>query len=257
VGYKASEVYLKNFYVDKEYDYFSNYDDNIYEITLEQYREFYRAKNILMNCNRKGKYYMLKKKGYYCFLFYGRDNFRRKTGLFLLNGGELVSLLSKDISYYFNQMDEVINILRKPLDKYSEIQGAIADQIKKIGGSGFIHGAIVDIDYFNHIYINPNDLTITPYWAQNVVYKKAYKNIPSLLKAECPMLYLKYVRSITTDKENELIILDKAEIDLKPVLYLETDIYRASRELKKLQRVNKGILTKWIDGIEDNRSFIE
>lgn len=247
IGYNSPQPFLKKFYIDKEFDWFSDYDDNIHEITIDQYRDFYRAKNIQMNCNREGQYYMLKKNNYYCFMFYGRDNFSRRTGLFLLNGGQLSTMLDEDLGYYYNHMDEVISIVRKPLDKYSAIQNKIANQIKDIGGSGFIHGTIIDIDYNNHIYVNRNDLTITAYWASSMVNKLVYKNIPSLLKAECPSLYGNYVKLIESNKENALVVKNNTEIDLVPIPYYETDIYKDSRKIKKMQRVNKGILTTWPD----------
>ena len=250
LGYKSPQPFLKKFYINKEFDCFYDYKDGIYEITIDQYRDFHRAKNIQMDCNRKGQYYMLKKNGYYCFFFYGLDTFSRRTGLFLLNGGQIKFMSwESDVEYYYNNMDEVISIIREPLDKFTAIQQKIADQVKAVGGRGSIHGAIVDIDFNNHIYVNPNDLTITAYWAADIVYKKVYKNIPSLLKAECPALYGNYIKSIEGKKENALITKNDVEIDLKPKPYYDTNIYSVSREIKKMQRVNKGILTAWPDNL--------
>ena len=53
----------------------------------------------------------------------------------------------------------------------------ISKVIKSIGGDGSIHGCIVDIDYYNHIYINPVDGKITPYFAYDMeqnMYIKIY-----------------------------------------------------------------------------------
>ena len=56
-----------------------------------------------------------------------------------------------------------------------------------------------------------------------------------------------------TDKSNTLIIKGQStEIILKPTYYPGTDIYKASREIKKMQRLNNGILTVWHN---DNRKF--
>lgn len=250
LGYKSPEPFLKKFYINKEFDCFYDYHDGIYEITIDQYRDFHRAKNIQMECNRKGQYFMLKKNEYYCFFFYGLDTFTRRTGLFLLNGGQIEYMsCESNVEYYYNNMDEVISIIRKPLDRFTAIQQTIADQIKVIGGNGFIHGAIVDIDFNNHIYVNPYDLTITAYWGADIVYKKVYKNIPSLLKAECPTLYGNYIKCIEDKKENALVTRNDVEIDLKPKSYYDTKIYNVSREIKKMQRVNKGILTTWPDNL--------
>lgn len=68
----------------------------------------------------------------------------------------------------------------------------IAGAIKKIGGDGRIHGCIIDINFFNHAYVNPIDLTVTGYWASDIFQKVIYPDIPSLLKGQCPQLYANY-----------------------------------------------------------------
>ena len=73
-----------------------------------------------------------------------------------------------------------------------------------------------------------------------MVNKIVYPNVVALLKAECPVLYSNYVKIIEEDiKHNEV-----SELPLK---YLETDIYRVSREVKKMQRINDNILTAWYE----------
>ena len=57
-------------------------------------------------------------------------------------------------------MDSEIKRIKSPLDKYSAFQEKIAAEIRKIGGNGHIHGCIIDIDWENHIYVNPVDLKI-------------------------------------------------------------------------------------------------
>ena len=72
--------------------------------------------------------------------------------LSILNGGVLNRLEYKDINYYFNKMDEIILYIKNPLDQYTEYQKQISEAIKTIGGRGTIHGSIVDIAFFNHIF---------------------------------------------------------------------------------------------------------
>ena len=100
--------------------------------------------------------YMLKKKGYYCFIY------EAKNGLLnILNGGKGKKLKEKDINYYYTHMDEVVSCIEKPFDKYMSIQQSISEEIRKLGGKGKIHGCIIEMDWYNHIYVNPVDLTIT------------------------------------------------------------------------------------------------
>lgn len=243
IGYHNENVHLKNFIMDNEYDCFSDYDDGIYEFSGAQYNDFYRGKNIKMTFTREiNILYMLKKKGYYCFIH------KAKSGsLTILNGGALKKLDEKDVRYYYDHMDEVISYIRKPLDKYMSIQQCVSKEIQKIGGRGTIHGCIIDIDWENHIYINPVDMSITGYWALDVINKVVYPDIPSLLKVECPVLYANYLKLIEGDQKNPLVPRRKenVEVELLPQGYLSTDIYQVSREIKKMQKLTSNILCSW------------
>lgn len=240
VGYKRKDFSLKYFFIEKEYDYFADYEDGIYEISKDEYVNFYRAKNIEMDYNRKGTVIMLKRNDYYCFFFKG------KTRNSMLNGGAL-KRAPFPIEYYYDRMLDEIAFIKRPLDKYTAIQEKISKQVEAIGGSGKIHGAIIDIDFMSHIYVNPKDLKITAYFAYDMVYKKVYKNIPSLLKDKCPILYSNYEKLIAKKEDNALVEYNNAMIDTRAEYYLDTDIYWASREIKKMQRVSKGILGTWFD----------
>lgn len=248
-GYKNKTVHMKSFNLGITYDYFADYQDGIYEITAHDYREFYRGKNLGMTFNRTVYIlYMLKKNGYYCFVC--ESEFGK---LSLLNGGALKRLELDDIRYCYENMDAVIARIKKPLDAYTKFQKAISAEIQKIGGDGHIHGCIIDIDWYNHIYVNPTDMKITGYYASNMACKKVYPTIPALLKAECPALYAKYTK-LLKEKHNSIHNLEKYEnnkLATSPQIYLDTDIYKASREIKKMQKLYSNVLTTWYetDGI--------
>ena len=246
IGYKNESLSWKYFYISREFDYFADFEDGIYTISKEEYCDFYRGKNIPINYNRDGTIYMLKRKGYYCFIRTG------KSCLSILNGGALKKL-AKDVTYYYDNMLSEISIISEPYYKYLELQKRIANQIISIGGNGYIHGCIIDIDFYNHIYLNPFDLTITGYYATDMVYKYVYKNIPSLLCDKCPLLYNNYKKYLRGKKEDALIVVGNTEIVSEPTLYTHTDIYRASREIKKIEKVNKGILVTWHERANDGK----
>lgn len=246
VGYHTEQPKLKYFYIDNMYDWFSDYEDGIHTITRDDYINFYRGKNLPLTFNRDiNKLCMLKKNDYYCFI---HENL--SGSLTMLNGGSLKSLNSKDIQWYYDNMDAEIAYIKAPLDKFQSIQLQISNTVKDIGGSGYIHGAIVDIDFYNHIYVNPFDLTITPYFAWDIIEKYIYPNVPALLKSNCPLLYANYNKLLTGGQTNALIPKDEAAgLIVKPELYLSTDIYAASRELKKMQKLNSNILSTWYDNV--------
>ena len=245
MGYKRGNAHFKYFYLEDEYDWFSEYDDGIHVITKKQYINFYHGKNIMMQFTRNIYIlYMLKKNGYYCFIHQSKRN-----QLSILNGGALKRLAIKDINYYYDRMDATIVRIENPLNKFTSIQKQLAAEVVSIGGSGNIHGAIIDIDYYNHIYVNPYDLTITGYWASDIINKKVYSNIPKLLKAKCPLLHDNYTK-LLKDKTKNVIALSgdkKHEPSTLPHTYLDTDIYKASREIKKMQKLSSNILSVWYE----------
>lgn len=245
IGYYNNNPHMKYFDVDVRYDYFASYENGIFEISTDEYIEFYRGHNIMMTFNRKnGQLYMIKKNDYYCFFFLSRNG-----TLSLLNGGALSSCYGNNLNYFFDNMDKMIAIIRKPYDKYSALQKKVSDEIKKIGGSGKIHGCIVDIGFFEHLYINPIDKKITAYTATDIINKKVYNSVAGLLKKERPMLYENFrkIRSESNDN-NSLIIAEKNKMldsDLDFTEYLSTDIYKVSRDIKKMQKLDSNILSYW------------
>lgn len=231
---------------NSEYDVFKYYEDGIYKITADQYMDFYRGKNIRMDFGREiNILYMLKNNGYYCFIHESTHGV-----LSILNGGALRHFEGTSVEYYYDNMNEVVSTIESPLNKYLCIQREISEEIKRIGGDGKIHGCIIDIDWYNHIYVNPIDMKAVGYWAENMVNKLVYPDIPALLKAECPNYYKNYQKLFKEDEINLLLPVKKKknEVTLLPQKYLDTDIYRASREIRKMQKLTSNILTVWYEG---------
>lgn len=245
VGYHSENPHLKTFLIDNDYDCFFDYEDGIFEVTREQYNDFYRGKNISMTFQREvNVLYMLKKNGYYCFIH------KSKSGsLTILNGGAMKKLEIQDVQYYYDNMDTMISTIKTPLDKFTMFQKRIADMIKGIGGTGTIHGSIIDIDFYNHIYVNPVDLSVTGYWASDIINKIVYPSIPSLLEKNCPALFGEYVKLLKDNDENPLALALKQQtnVAILPQTYLDTDIYKASREIKKMQKLSSNILSSWYE----------
>lgn len=253
VGYHIENPHLKTFLIDNDYDCFSDYEDGIFEITSEQYNDFYRGKNIPMTFQREvNVLYMLKKNGYYCFIHKSRSG-----SLTILNGGNMKKLEIQDVQYYYDNMDTMISTIKTPLDKFTSFQKRIADMVKQIGGIGAIHGSIVDIDFYNHIYVNPFDLSITGYWASDIINKIVYPSIPALLEKNCPVMFGEYVKLLKGNSENPLALKQQTNITVLPQTYLDTDIYKASREIKKMQKLSSNILTSWYEDTLHKRTKIE
>ena len=253
VGYHSENPHLKTFLIDNDYDCFSDYEDGIFEITSEQYNDFYRGKNISMTFRREiNVLYMLKRNGYYCFIHESRGG-----SLTILNGGAMKKLEICDIQYYYNNMEAMISAIKAPLDKFTSYQNHIADMVKKIGGIGTIHGSIVDIDFYNHIYVNPVDLSITGYWAFDIINKTVYPSIPALLEKNCPTIFGEYIKLLKGNGENPLAPKQQTNVAILPQTYLDTDIYKASREIKKMQKLHSNILSSWYEDTLHKKPQIE
>lgn len=253
VGYHIENPHLKTFLIDNEYDCFFDYEDGIYKITSEQYNDFYRGKNISMTFQREvNELYMLKKNGYYCFIHKSRGG-----SFTILNGGSMKKLEIHDVHYYYDNMDTMISMIKTPLDKFTSFQKQIADMVKQIGGSGKIHGSIIDINYYNHIYVNPFDLSIIGYWASDTINKIVYPSISALLEKNCPAMFGEYVKFLKGSSENLLVLKQQTNITMLPQIYLDTDIYRASGEIKKMQKLSSNILTSWYEDILHKKTKIE
>lgn len=243
VGYHSENSHLKTFLLDNDYDCFSDYEDGIFEVTGEQYNDFYRGKNISMTFQREvNVLYMLKKNGYYCFIHKSRSG-----SLTILNGGAMKKLEIQDVQYYYDNMDAMISTIKTPLDKFTSFQKRVADMVRRIGGIGTIHGSIIDIDFYNHIYVNPLDLSMTGYWASDIINKIVYSSIPALLEKNCPTIFGEYVKLLNGNGENPLAPKQQTNVAILPQTYLDTDIYKASREIKKMQKLHSNILSSWYE----------
>ena len=253
IGYHNDSPHLKTFLIDNDYDCFSDYDDGIFEITSEQYNDFYRGKNISMTFQREVNIlYMLKRNGYYCFIHKSRSG-----SLTILNGGAMKKLEFQDIQYYYDNMDAMISTINTPIDKFTSFQKHIADMVKRIGGVGRIHGSIIDIDFYNHIYVNPGDLSMTGYWASDIINKIVYPSIPALLEKNCPAIFGEYVKLLKGNSENPLALKQQTNVAILPQMYLDTDIYKASREIKKMQKLSSNTLSSWYEEPLNKRLQIE
>ena len=246
IGYKNTHLMLKYFNLTREYDIFKEYKDGIYPVSVKDYLSFYLGLGLYnIQFNRKdGTIYMVKKDGFYCF-FYKSTN--GKT--YLLNGGQVRLIRNQDLQYYYDKLSFYANALSKILTQYNDALKEISEQIKKIDGIGSIHGCIVDIDYWSHIYLNPLDGKITFYYAYDTTSRTVYPNLSSILIQKCPNLYSKIQNSKELDKKNSLIFTQNSEIPEKGK-HDKSNIYGVSRIFKNLQYTTSyKIIRNWNESL--------
>lgn len=246
VGYYSSKFELKSFRLVVYYDIFMYYKDGIYKITREQYEEFNHGIGIRMQLNRAGfTIYMLKRGGIYCFI--QRSD---ATGeIHLLDGGNKRVLLNQDINYYYINLEKYAVQLYNRMEKPNLALEYIAKAVKSFGGQGNIHGCIVDIDYCSHIFLNPYDGKVTPYYATSIVDKYVYSDLSTLLSERCPILFENYTK-MSEENPNAVMVFKSTDLadNNEPQHEKGTDIYKASRVIKKLQyTTEKNVIRTWDD----------
>ena len=174
----------------------------------------------------------------------------------MLNGGCRKKLTKKDINYYYNNLEQYSKILKEYIGDYSDLQEQIANEVKSFGGLGTIHGCIIDIDFYNHIYVNPLDGKITPYYAENIIEKYVHKNVISLLYCHNKLLYNNYEKILMKKslKQAKSLVLQKNEITRRCIEERDTYIYKVSRVIKGLQYTsNYNIVRVWNDNLLEKK----
>jgi len=265
IGYKSQNIGLKYFYIDNEYDIFAYYQDGIYTITKDKYDDFSKGKMIQMSFSRdEGTIYMIKKNDIYMFFIYCLYSNRSKNKyLYLMNGGKICKLIRNsldDLNFYYDNLEKYTENVRQLLDKYTGGQHKISDFIKRLGGSGKIHGCIVDVEKpdgledfsYYHLFINPTDGKVTPYFAYDVKSRVVYKDFKAMLESNeiCKLLKDNYLRLEKEAKYNLPDIQYSGQLEEwgdEVALYDEDSyLYKISRIIKSLQYVTeKNVIRIW------------
>lgn len=254
VGYKPKKWHLNQFSLERYYDPFETWADGIYQITPQQYMDFNAGRGIQMEYFRQqGDIYALKQKGIYMFMLqYG-------LGLYLLRGGQKLNVFH-GLEYYAANLEQYVEKIQAAFRPYRNALDKIAAEVKRFGGSGYVHGSIVDIDYYNHIYLDPFDGYLMPYFALDVTDRREFRSVQELLESSpfpalgsdgTPMLsaYTKLLDAggvsilAPTVKEAALAVVPMEILD-------ERNIYVPSRVMKSIQYLlDKGVVRVWNDAV--------
>lgn len=251
VGYEPKDWKLNAFIPNcLWYDPFENYEDGIYKITSEKYKIFNRGRGINSNgCNYEGNLYVLKRYNMYMFLL------ESATSLCLMVGGRRKRLEKSDIQYYYDNMLTYTQTVLNAIKPYKTVMKQLSNEVKKIGGTGTVHGCIVDISWFSHIYVNPFDGKVTPYWALNTFSRFVYNDIKELIETE----ELDLVNQLETEInrhalpliENHLMTKGSSpNFALVPKWVLGAEIYEPSRIMKAIQYIwEQNVIRIWDENI--------
>ena len=155
----------------------------------------------------------------------------------------------KDINYYFDNMVYYADSIKESFGYIFDALDKISLAVKAFGGSGTIHGCIVDIDYLNHIYLNIYDGKITPYYALSIVDKFVYPSVENLLEEHSKELLDNYRRLIGQNSQAMTVFKDKILIQKEGSLYnSDTLIYKTSNYIRSLQYLHDAnVIREWED----------
>ena len=163
--------------LNKSRNPFYNYKNGIYKIDRFEYNQLYKnlMRNPMVLCRWPGDLYMIKHDDFYMFFI------KSKSGLCILRGGSRKHA-EHDLKYYYDNLPKFGQVLKHAFKSYQSYLTEISREIKQIGGSGRIHGSIVDIDFWNHIYLDPMTGNIKIYWAFNTHNRRLFSSINGLLE---------------------------------------------------------------------------
>jgi predicted phosphohydrolase len=234
--------YLQPIWLHMEYDIFKNKPDGIYQIRRDEYYKFNLGKNIDVRFNIEyASLYMLKKNNRYCFIC------RKNNGkLNILNGGSVRRLPNENIQYFYDNMDKAINTIEVGLYPLEKFLDRVSDCVRKQGHSGTKHGCIVDINDYNHLFVNPFDGQITPYYATDMSNKIIYPSVKASFDVSNDQLYTIIQTALKYDDPNSLSCSkNSTNYPQQGKEYLGTEIYSISNKIRKAQKLEKDILTFW------------
>ena len=249
IGYRNAGYSFKSVDIACSYDPFESLCDGIYRISRRQYLDFNTGRGIYVGeTKRVGAIYCLKRRGVYMFV----SQIKGKH-LCLLDGGARKTLPVDDLSYYWNHLEEYAEKVAPVFRPVREALNVLSKEVKAFGGSGLIHGFIVDIDFYRHIQLDPFTGNMDMYWSSGMSGRCICDGAQELLELEGFGFIKKNELLLNRFNEaknagllpvlsggNQLAQLDgRYQVDLKTG-------YERSRIMKKVQYlIDYGVVRIW------------
>lgn len=261
IGYYASKIQFKEAFIYDRFNPFAMLDDGYHEIASSDYLRFYDFMQEKISGNglverllktQNAHFYMIKHKGFYGFFVIS------PKGAYICAGGN-VKKISKcnDIEQFNKDFFLMIQKYLKILSPYRNAQEQISEAVKSFGGEGTIHGCIIDIDFYNHIMLNPTDGSITYYYSPMFGTVEKHSTLLSLLNKHNKLLAEQYRKQVESQDynivhQNELISGKMEKLDIK------NSLYTVSNRMNQLQRLfDKKILREWNESLLQTEYSIE
>lgn len=253
IGYRNSKFQLKPAYIYNRINPFAGYADGFHEVKSSDYVRFYDYINERIKGaglverqikNNNAKLYLIKHNGYYGFFL------TSARGTYICAGGRIKKIGKYPNIEQFNiDFSAMVKTYLKCLSPYRNAQEQISEAIKAFGGNGLIHGCIIDIDFLNHVMLNPSDGAITYYNSPLFGQIKTYGSMLELLADNDKLLEQEYKKQLKLSETSENNVLTKSQLDITGQLVqidIKNSIYAISNRMNQLQRLfDKKILRDW------------
>lgn len=248
------------------YNPFIEYEDGTHIITKAQYMQFCDFCNDSIVGSRKmdnylksgnAKLYMIKKNGFYGFFL-----ICLKADTKICAGGMIRNISKvREIEYFEKCFYAMVNHYVVTLLPYRKIQEKISEEVKELGYSGKIHGCIIDVNYYNHIMLNPLDGKITYYCSPVYGKVRKYESFHDLLVNIDDYGLSKYIeqkeKAISSFERNRVKAnyflcnnCDDMTSNVEKIVKIElkNSVYSLSRKMKQFQRLfDSNVLRDWDD----------
>lgn len=255
IGYKNVPVRFKQAYIYQRKNPFVGLKDGYHEINSYDYLRFYdyMGEHVAGNGfverqikNNNAVFYLVKHEGYYGFFLMS------SKGAYICAGGRIKKIGSNgDIEQYDRDFSAMIYTYMRMLSPYRNAQEQIAEAVKSFGGDGTIHGCIIDVDFFNHVMLNPSDGTITYYTSPAFGLVKPYNTMAELLHENNRLLEREYKKQLKLLGDSGSNVLAKSQLDVTGEMVqidIKNSVYAISNRMNQLQRLfDKKILRDWND----------
>jgi predicted MPP superfamily phosphohydrolase len=262
IGYLKKDIRFKQAVLGMIYNPFIDYEDGYFEISIKQYIQFYNycgdsiqgagfVERQLETGN--AKFYAIKKQGFYGFFVVNQ-----RTGTKICAGGRIKTISNlTDINYFNESFSGVVMQYIEILAPYRKIQEKLSAEIKSLGFSGKIHGCIIDVDFFNHVMVNPLDGQVTYYYSPTFGMVLPYESFSVMLDQILQNGYLiekqsngvieQYKKMLEYKKDN-LITQNSQELSeyVDQMVNIKNSVYAFSNRMNQLQRLfESNILRDW------------
>jgi predicted MPP superfamily phosphohydrolase len=252
IGYNKKKIAFKKVKVGPYYNPYVNLEDGVYEIGVESYLQFYEYCSERLNgtyhidqqLKKGGRFCMIKQYGYYGFFITQRDR------VMICKGGRIARLQdSDDFQYYVDNFVKMVSSYINLLQPFRKAEEMVSEYLKSLGLSGRIHGCIIDLDFLNHIMINPVDGAVKVYNSPIFGIVKEYDGLGDILEDmanKAPALYSGALKKYNKNGKELPKVLKKKSDDYEEVDVSHESAYGVSRDIRNVERIfTSNILRDW------------